>query len=885
MKERIKPIRVATSVKMEEKNPHFGIALELLLLLIGMVGYLFCNTTALDMNIPAPIVLLIAVLALALMILLVWYKRVFFGVLGGFAGLSLLAFPISFPLFRSLWRSLVVCYNYTVYLLASQPNYSDYKDHLTMDIETVIATPMILQRHFYTAVILVAIVAAIFFALAFFRRIPPILAFLVPMAGLIPFFLYGIVPHYVAFSVLLSALIGCYGQSAIKQMTKIKKPKVKKTKVKKAKGQKAPKPKKETLTNAQRLQFAARSGSFGIVVTAMMLLITMGTATLIYAAPIIEMETVREGIDMMAEDAMNLVFAETYEKNLNVGGYMEEGEHLGLEVPRWRRLKVATVYSVTDTPVYLRFRTAVDLSEDGWTMPDEDFNAVLNERVDPSFCEYTQFYEYISLTTGTDPLQSELDAIESEELGYVKDTITVKPKYKVSNVLGIPGGAVELSPSSKYNDLERMGDTVLVHHDSPRDRSYTYQVVSPLFTNDAFLGTFQKTQAAYMQYRARYYTKDSFLNNELAYSNFVRARYTAINGELEQLVRPLALEISGKYNNKLEKVQSVERFFREEFTYSTVRNRLVRADGTPATAYDQVNYFLFQNKEKSGYCTLFASSMVSMLRSMNIPARVVSGYYVTPMFIDLDEYGSEINDSSYHSWVEVYFDGIGWVSFEPTPGFGVDRNYYLLDLADQGLESEYADQEVILKEEEIEGVIIYTDVLPEPTLPEEEKELEQMDPSLLFGQTNPWVKIVLTIGGALLLLALAIFGILWNRRTALHRIKALPPAEGVRAAYDILLHLMQLRGFKFFEGELLESFAQRVDNLGLTPLPMKPILPILQKALYSDLELEQQERAQVADFVLSADKAFIRSNPIKAVWYCLTLRTKPRHQKMIWKFQ
>ncbi len=881
MKERVKPIRVATAVKMEEKNPHFGIALELLLLLTGLCGYLFCNTTALDMNIHPVIVLLIAVLALGLMIALVWYKRVFFGVLGGLAGVSLLAFPISFPLFRSLWRSLVVCYNYTVYLLASQPNYSDYKDHLTMDIETVIATPMILQRHFHTAIILVAIIAAVFFALAFFRRIPPILAFLVPMAGLIPFFLYGIVPHYVAFSVFLSAVIGCYGQSAIRQMTRLKRPK--QAKEQKVKGRK--KKPKETLTNAQRLDFAARSGSFGIVVTAMMLLITMGTATLIYAFPIIEMEAVRKGIDTVAEDAMNLVFAETYEKNLNVGGYMEEGETLQLEVPRWRRLKVANVYTTTDTPVYLRFRTAVKLTEEGWTMPNEDFTVQLNDRVDPSFCEYTQFYKYLSLTSGEDPWLSELDAVESEEKGYVKDTVTIRPKYKVSNVLGIPGGAVEVSPSSKYTELERVGDTVLMHHDSPRNRTYTYQVISPLFTSNEFLGKFQSTQDAYIQYRLRYYGKDSFLNNELAYSQFVRSHYIDQEIGLRRLVQPLAKELTDKYPEKLEKVQAIERYFRENYTYSVARHRLLREDGSAATAFDQVNYFLYQNKEKSGYCTLFATSMVSMLRSLDIPARVASGYYVTPYMIDIDSYGSELTDNSYHSWVEVYFDGIGWIAFEPTPSFGVDRNYYLLDLVDQGLESEYADEDVVIKEEEIEGVIIYSDVLPEPTLPEEEKEL--ITPTLpLFQQANPWVKIVICIVLLVVLLAALIFGVLWLHRDALRRIRALPPTAGVREGYNVLLRLMQLRGFKFFEGELLESFAQRVDNLELAPLPMKPILPILQKALYSELELEQEERAQVAEFVEALDKKVFRSaNPFKALWFRMTLRVKPRHHKMIWTFK
>ena len=468
----------------------------------------------------------------------------------------------------------------------------------------------------------------------------------------------------------------------------------------------------------------------------------------------------------------------------------------------------------------------------------------------------------------------------------MKDKITVKPKYKVSNVLGIPGGAVDISPSSNYENLERVGDTVLMHHDSPKDRTYSYQVTSPLFTNNAFLGKFKKTQDAYIQYRAKYSTKDSFLNNELRYSGFVKTNYTAQHSGLEQLVQPLAKELTAKYPNQLEKVQAIERYFRENFTYSMARQRLVRQDSTPATAYDQINFFLFQNEDKSGYCTLFASSMVSMLRSLDIPARVASGYYATPHMIDLNEFGCDLIDSNYHSWVEVYFDGIGWVTFEPTPGFGVDPNYYLLDLVDQGLTSEFADEEVTITEEEIEGIIIYTDVLPEPTLPEEEKELGDLTTLPIFQQTPPWVKILAVVMLALVLVAVLVYGVIFGHRSALRRVRTLPPTQGVRAGYDVILRLMQMRGFKFFEGELLESFAQRVDNLELAPLPMKPILPILQKALYSDLELAEKERAQVLEFVLALDKKMFRSvNPFKALWYSITLRLKPHHHKMIWTFK
>jgi len=78
---------------------------------------------------------------------------------------------------------------------------------------------------------------------------------------------------------------------------------------------------------------------------------------------------------------------------------------------------------------------------------------------------------------------------------------------------------------------------------------------------------------------------------------------------------------------------------------------------------DPLANFLFERKK--GHCEYFASSMAVMLRSLRIPSRIVTGFR-----------GGEFNDltgqyvvraSDAHSWVEAYFPGSGWISFDPTP--------------------------------------------------------------------------------------------------------------------------------------------------------------------------------------------------------------------------
>jgi hypothetical protein len=73
--------------------------------------------------------------------------------------------------------------------------------------------------------------------------------------------------------------------------------------------------------------------------------------------------------------------------------------------------------------------------------------------------------------------------------------------------------------------------------------------------------------------------------------------------------------------------------------------------------------FLFQ--DKTGYCQQFSGSAALMLRMLGIPVRVASGFAPGTLNEDTKEY--VVRDLDAHSWIEVWFAGIGWVPFDPTP--------------------------------------------------------------------------------------------------------------------------------------------------------------------------------------------------------------------------
>jgi hypothetical protein len=104
----------------------------------------------------------------------------------------------------------------------------------------------------------------------------------------------------------------------------------------------------------------------------------------------------------------------------------------------------------------------------------------------------------------------------------------------------------------------------------------------------------------------------------------------------------------------------IESHLRTEFEYS------LEDGGRPGR--DPVAWFLFERR--SGHCEYFAGAMVEMLRHVDVPARLVSGYSGGYLSADGDEL--IVREANAHTWVEVWGgDDRGWQTFDPTPAVGV----------------------------------------------------------------------------------------------------------------------------------------------------------------------------------------------------------------------
>ncbi|NTV62853.1 MAG: transglutaminase domain-containing protein [Oscillochloris sp.] len=141
------------------------------------------------------------------------------------------------------------------------------------------------------------------------------------------------------------------------------------------------------------------------------------------------------------------------------------------------------------------------------------------------------------------------------------------------------------------------------------------------------------------------------------YPNWVRERYLQIPDSVTSYTRDLAVRIVSEAGavTPYEQAVAIEAYLRT-FRYNETIT-------LPSNGVDPIEWFLFDKRE--GYCDYFASSMVMMLRSLGVPSRWAQGYAGGVFNAERGVY--EVRENVAHSWPEVYFPGIGWERFEPTP--------------------------------------------------------------------------------------------------------------------------------------------------------------------------------------------------------------------------
>lgn len=139
---------------------------------------------------------------------------------------------------------------------------------------------------------------------------------------------------------------------------------------------------------------------------------------------------------------------------------------------------------------------------------------------------------------------------------------------------------------------------------------------------------------------------------------------------MPEVIAETAQAIAGQYSTTYERAMALQDYFTSgEFEYS---EDAPVDGGFDGTGVDIIAEFL---DKKTGYCVHFASAMAVMARALGIPARVAVGFQPGESQTAAGITSYTVTSHDLHAWPELYFEGVGWLRFEPTPGRGILPDY------------------------------------------------------------------------------------------------------------------------------------------------------------------------------------------------------------------
>jgi len=132
--------------------------------------------------------------------------------------------------------------------------------------------------------------------------------------------------------------------------------------------------------------------------------------------------------------------------------------------------------------------------------------------------------------------------------------------------------------------------------------------------------------------------------------------YTSVPTDLPEVVAATARQLAGDATSTFDAAMRLQAWFQTQFEYSL--------EVRPGHGNSAIENFL---RDRVGYCEQFAGTYAAMMRTLGIPSRVAVGF---TSGVALGDGEFSVLGRNAHAWPEVWFDDIGWVAFEPTPGRG-----------------------------------------------------------------------------------------------------------------------------------------------------------------------------------------------------------------------
>ncbi len=329
------------------------------------------------------------------------------------------------------------------------------------------------------------------------------------------------------------------------------------------------------------------------------------------------------------------------------------------------------------------------------------------------------------------------------------------------------------------------------------------------------------------------------INNLINKTDEMYKRYTQIPYSLTPRVKQLAQDLTKDFDNNYDKAKAIETYLSSKYIYTLNPGNIPRDS-------DFVDYFLF--KGKKGYCTYYASAMAVLLRCVDIPSRYVEGY-VMPSSSENGVY--KVTNEQAHAWVEVYFEGFGWIPFEPTSSF-VARMYYDTTITSQSYDDD-------MKNKGYNSYLEYLEMM-EKNKNSSNISYDGSDLATTVENDTQMAFLVLLIiaipiGIVLLVFIVLVLLNIIKSYINIRRIRKAEPNSSVLLAYSYILKVLKSQNISYYPGETPTQFGVRVEkNFDFNGYTFNKtnfikITNLYVNARYSKVLLKTDEKQATLDFI------------------------------------
>lgn len=310
-------------------------------------------------------------------------------------------------------------------------------------------------------------------------------------------------------------------------------------------------------------------------------------------------------------------------------------------------------------------------------------------------------------------------------------------------------------------------------------------------------------------------------NPDLQYNDATfQKTYLALPDDIPSIVSQKAQEMAQGQIRPYDMMLALEKGLRDQYTYTLT-------PGETPDGEDFVGYFLYTG---TGYCVHFASAMTVMARTLGVPSRLVVGYG-----LEQDQKGDQwyARRKNAHAWTECYFEGLGWVAFDPT----ANSQYNNLNQQETPEPSELTTTSIVTR---------FDDTAPTASITSAVIDQD--------GKGAPqWVVYTLiTVFVLLILTAIAVLGLKRLRYSETAYIpkvvKERFPDLGQQADhyYTDMVRQLKLLHYVPKNRETMKQFAARVEQgVGLEPDAMRQVFDIMMRWRYGKIAPTEEEVALI----------------------------------------